>query len=195
MSLTGWLTEYIFMPINVALREWGLLGMTIAIMANLFLVGVWHGANWTFAVFGLYHGLLFIPLILSGEFQKKQKIKFKGYIPNRGFLLKMIGTYLLVSIGLVIFKAPDLGGVWNYFSHIFIVKSLFSAPPINLVIPVPFAVIVILLEWRAFIKGKMEYAVQTKSFGWRTVLIDLAMIISIFWYADNSSVQFIYFQF
>jgi D-alanyl-lipoteichoic acid acyltransferase DltB (MBOAT superfamily) len=195
ISLTGWLTEYIFMPVNVALREWGTWGVITAVMVNFVLIGLWHGANWTFFLFGVYYGLLYIPLILSGQFQKKQKIKFNGYLPSLAFVAKMMETYLLVSIGLILFKASNVQDAWNYISQAFHASTLFSAPPINLVIPIPFAIILMFLEWRAFIKGKMEYAVQAKSFGLKTILIDLAMIVSIFWYADNSSVQFIYFQF
>jgi D-alanyl-lipoteichoic acid acyltransferase DltB (MBOAT superfamily) len=195
MSLTSWLTEYIFMPINVALRDWGLKGMTIAIMANLFLVGIWHGANWTFALFGLYHGLLFIPLIVSGEFQKKQKIKFKGYIPNASFLLKMLGTYLLVAIGLIIFRAPSVGEAWGYVESIWKADVLYTPLSIYLYIPLPFVLLIMLLEWHAYVKGKMEYAVQLKRNSWRSICVDLIMIVMISWFANYNNPQFIYFQF
>jgi D-alanyl-lipoteichoic acid acyltransferase DltB (MBOAT superfamily) len=194
MSLTSWLTEYIFMPINVALRDWGLKGMTIAIMANLFLVGIWHGANWTFALFGLYHGLLFIPLIVSGEFQKKQKIKFKGYIPNASFLLKMLGTYLLVAIGLIIFRAPSVGEAWGYVESIWKAEVLFSVPEGKLIISI--ACFIMLLEWRAFINGKMEYAVQFKEYNWRTYTIDFILLLFLFMFAYVSyDSEYIYMRF
>jgi D-alanyl-lipoteichoic acid acyltransferase DltB (MBOAT superfamily) len=198
MSLTGWLTEYIFMPINVALREWGLSGMITAIMANLFLVGIWHGANWTFAVFGLYHGLLFIPLIMSGEFQKKQKVSFKGYIPNGGFLLKMMGTYLLVAIGLVLFKAPHLAFAWAYVRNIFVAdNSIFSLSHLNQYNLVILCVVMI-LEWYGFIQfvhKKREYPIQTCHYSWCTWILDVLIVAVLFLFSSANANQFIYFQF
>ena len=75
MSLTGWITDYVFMPLNIAFRNIGNTGIILAAMINLTLIGLWHGANWTFGVFGFYHGLLFIPLIISGAFGKNKKLK------------------------------------------------------------------------------------------------------------------------
>lgn len=185
------------MPISVALRDWGLRGMIIAIMVNLFLVGIWHGANWTFAVFGLYHGLLFIPLIVSGEFQKKQKIKFKGYVPNAGFLWKMVGTYLLVAVGLIIFRAPSVEKVWLYVVDICSAGALFSiSNKMELMMGMLFAIGIMLLEWRAFLKGKIEYAIQCKIYTWSTYLIDFVILMILFSCSkilDNA--QFIYMRF
>ena len=71
MSLTSWLTDYVFMPLNIRFRDWGLKGILLAVIINLMAVGMWHGANYTFALFGLYHGLLFIPLVMNGSFYEK----------------------------------------------------------------------------------------------------------------------------
>ena len=117
MSLTSWLTDYVFMPLNVRFRDWGKLGMIVAILINMVLVGLWHGANWTFGVFGLYHGLLFVPLILSGAFAKRHKLK-DGWmgLPKLSDLGGMILTFLLVTIGLVIFRAESVGQAWQFLS-------------------------------------------------------------------------------
>lgn len=48
MSLTSWLTDYVFMPLNVKLRNWGTNGTIAAIMLNMTFIGMWHGADWTF---------------------------------------------------------------------------------------------------------------------------------------------------
>jgi D-alanyl-lipoteichoic acid acyltransferase DltB (MBOAT superfamily) len=195
MSLTGWLTEYVFMPINVALRDWGKLGMILAVMANLFLVGIWHGANWTYAAFGLYHGLLFIPLVLSGAFQKKQKMQFvAGYIPRYNMLLQMCGTYLLVSMGLILFKAPTIEMAGQYFIHLFTAPLLFSVPSCGLITLV-ICFILLLLEWFAFTRKNMEYAVQRTSYGLSTLCLDLLMVYVIFVFSCDSNAEFIYFQF
>jgi D-alanyl-lipoteichoic acid acyltransferase DltB (MBOAT superfamily) len=196
MSLTGWLTEYIFMPINVALRNWGVKGMMIAIIINLFLVGVWHGANLTFAIFGLYHGLLFIPLILSGEFQKKQRLDFKGYIPTVTFVIRMIGTYLLVTLGLIVFRASSISDARTFVGSLIMSCNLW-----HITIPKTFFIalflmgLVMLLEWRAFIKRNKEYAIQVNDINIYIWLFDILFILTIFLFSSIELNQFIYFQF
>lgn len=120
ISLTTWLSDYVFSPLNIKFRELGKLGICLAAIINLILVGFWHGANWTYGVFGLYHGLLFIPLIYSGAFMRSPKLKANKYnLPYFKEFLMMCGTYCLVTIGLLIFRAPDITMVGDYISAIF----------------------------------------------------------------------------
>jgi len=55
MTLTGWLSDYLFTPLRMGLREYGQIGLVLSIVINMVAVGVWHGATWTFVVFGLIH--------------------------------------------------------------------------------------------------------------------------------------------
>ena len=106
MSLTGWITDYVFMPLNIAFRNIGNTGIMLAAIINLVLIGLWHGANWTFGVFGLYHGLLFIPLILSGAFGKNKKLKANEHgLPFLKDVAKMMLTFCLWALSLVFFRA------------------------------------------------------------------------------------------
>ncbi|MEG1866737.1 MAG: MBOAT family O-acyltransferase [Bacteroides sp.] len=109
ITLTGWLTDYVFMPLNVSFRNKGKGGSILAIIVTFVLIGLWHGSSWTFVLFGLYHGLLYIPLILSGAFFKKKKIKkYKNGLPTVSVVLKMASTYLLVALGLILFRSATL---------------------------------------------------------------------------------------
>lgn len=120
ISLTGWLTDYVFSPLNIAFRNWGNVGIIMAIVINFLLIGLWHGANWTFALFGLYHGLLYIPLILWGTFGKRKKLKPGKYgLPQGVDVLKMSITYFFVSIGLIIFKASSISDAFGYLCKLF----------------------------------------------------------------------------
>jgi len=120
ISLTSWLTDYIFMPLNIKFRNLGNLGLILAIIINMVLVGLWHGANWTFALFGLYHGLLFIPLILSGSLSKKGKLRTNKYgLPSMIELIKIAGTFILVTFGLIIFRAENISQAFLYLRGIF----------------------------------------------------------------------------
>lgn len=115
MSLTSWITDYVFMPLNISFRNLGQVGIIIAVITDFVVIGFWHGANWTYGLFGLYHGLLFIPLILMGKFGKNKKIKANKYgLPYfRDFIL-MILTFFLVMIGNLMFRAPDVYNLEGY---------------------------------------------------------------------------------
>lgn len=109
ISLTGWLTDYVFMPLNISFRNMEKWGSVFAIIITFVLIGLWHGAAWTFALFGLYHGLLYIPLMLSGAFFKKGKMKKNSLgLPVFNVVLKMISTFLLVAFGLILFRSANI---------------------------------------------------------------------------------------
>ena len=197
MSLTSWITDYVFMPLNIALRDRGRLGTIIAVMVNLIVIGLWHGANWTYALFGLYHGLLFIPLVFSGSFGRNRKLKPAAHgLPKGSDFLKMLGTYCLVAIGLLIFQAPSLSHFWAYVRALFR-PSLLSIPSLGL----PWFTYVGLLlliacEWLCrdrehplqFVHGP---AASSRVVRWGIYYI---LILCIFFFQGQSQ-QFIYFQF
>lgn len=107
MSLTSWLTDYVYMPLNVAFRDWGKWGIYLATCINVILIGLWHGADWTFLLFGVYHSI-FLVLIAAVEkkrkkFEKKNKLKDKWWYRSP----RMLITFIIVVAGLVIFRARD----------------------------------------------------------------------------------------
>lgn len=109
MSLTSWLTDYVFMPLNLKYREMGWKGSEIAIIVTFVLCGLWHGATWPFVLWGLYHGLLFFPSMASGSFFKKKKmVKNSWGLPTRENVLRIVSVYLLVAIGLVVFRSSTM---------------------------------------------------------------------------------------
>ena len=199
ISLTSWLTDYIFMPLNVKYRDAGKWGVVLAIMVTFTVSGLWHGANWTYVLWGVYHGLLYIPLILLGAFYKKAKIK-----PNRLGLpvLKDVGRMLLtttlVVVGLILFRAPDVHTAWSYVCGI-CSYSLLSVP--NLIsyffyIPMIISMaMMIVVEW--FERKNDGYPsfslfMSNRFMRWGFYILLLCMILV--WGAFNNQ-QYIYFQF
>lgn len=164
ITLTSWVTDYVFMPLNVRFRNFGNAGIIMAIIINMIIIGVWHGANWTYAVFGLYHGLLYIPIVLSGSFGKKKKLVANKYgFPKGGDFIKMISTFLLVSLGLIIFNAPSLSQVVIYVQTIFSFSGMTSITAEGLrtlAISLFFSVIMIIAEWK---QRNKEYALQIET--------------------------------
>ena len=161
ISLTSWVTDYVFMPLNIKFRDYGKWGMIWAIIINMIIIGIWHGANWTFAVFGLYHGLLFIPLVLSGSFLKKSRLKTNKYdLPRLKDFINMGFTFLLVTVGLIIFRAEFIGQAFFYISKLADFSNFVSLTTDGLraLIPTLLCLIgMIMLEWK---QREKEYPLQ-----------------------------------
>jgi len=115
MSLTSWITDYVFMPLNISFRNWGQWGLYLATVINLVVIGAWHGANWTYALFGLYHGLL---LVVATSLEKRRKKFEKKHHLKKNELYKWsrrLLTFILCVIGAAIFRAETVG---DFFSAI-----------------------------------------------------------------------------
>ena len=202
MSLTSWLTDYVFMPLNIKFRDWGNWGMILAIIINMVLVGMWHGANWTYAVFGLYHGLLFVPLILSGAFFKKAKLQTNKFdLPVLKDFGRVVLTFVLVMIGQMIFRAESLGQLCEYVSGMMQWGTLrasyrFFLPDNTFVYPTNiFIILMFVIEWCQRNKNHgLEVQHEIEKFRWVRVIFYYALVLIIV-LASCEEKTFIYFQF
>ena len=152
MSLTTWVTDYVFLPLNFQFRRRGKVGMILAIVINMLVVGLWHGANWKFLLFGLYHGILFIPLIFSGAFMKEAKLKTNRFgLPVLKDFFRMLLTFALVIIGFIINRSENIGQAWDFICGMLQFGTLrasyrfFTLPEIRLTNL--FIVIMLVVEW------------------------------------------------
>ena len=198
MSLTSWLTDYVFMPLNIKLRDWDKTGIMLACIINMLIVGIWHGANWTFFWFGLYHGILFIPLILNGSFTSKKKVKFEGLVPPVHYMGKMLLTYLFVAVGLLIFRADNMERLGVFVSLMLSNTTVIDAALDAYQFPKMTFVFVLLMfaaEWVAMRKKK-EYALQL-SIEWKAWIRYTTYMVLIILYLlkVGGSHDFIYAQF
>lgn len=197
MSLTSWLTDYVFLPLNIKFRKRGVNGTIMAIMLNMAFIGMWHGANWTFLLFGIYHGLWYIPLMLSGQFFKQRTIEVnaKGW-PKMPYVFKMAGIYLVVTFGLMLFHSASITEFFNICGCIFTNwdGGLFidMSTMVNAAIcSVALIYVDIQEEW--FPPKKLFLPSFTERWRWElTVAIEIIFIL-LFGVFDNN--QFIYFQF
>ena len=198
ISLTSWLTDYVFSPLNIAFRNYQNYGIALAIVINFVLIGFWHGASWSFGLFGLYHGLLYLPLIFSGSFGKKKKLRPNSHgLPKLSDISKMVITFILVAFGLILFRADTVADAVTYTGHLF-TFSLFSAPVYPIGIST-WAIILVLfvLEWY---QRDKEHPLQMKptflaNKKWLPYVLDFIIIAAIIFYGNFEGSQFIYFQF
>lgn len=196
ISLTTWITDYVFTPLCLKFRDYAYTGIMLAITANLVIIGLWHGSNWTYAVFGIFHSLLFIPIVYSGQLGKARKLKEGKYgQPLFKDFLNMVLTYIIIGIGHIIFFAKDTYSAFGY------IRNMFTGPwDLNnslSIYVVVFVVILVILEW---ITRKKEFALQMHQAyqggkRWKLFCIDYCIIFAIIKYGCIEGGQFIYFQF
>jgi D-alanyl-lipoteichoic acid acyltransferase DltB (MBOAT superfamily) len=128
ISLTSWLTDYIFTPFAINYRHYGNKGIIISIFITFFLSGLWHGANWTFVIWGLLHAVYFLITILIIGYKTPKGIVSKNNIfPSLKESFSMFFTFLLVSFSYIFFRAKDVNHAFNYISKIFS-NTLFRGP-------------------------------------------------------------------
>lgn len=117
ISLTTWFRDYIYIPLG------GSRVKKNKVVRNTFIIflvsGIWHGAEWTFLAWGAYHSLLFTPLILAGKNRKYLDEPGKKFLPTMKESLLMGWTFLLVTIGWVIFRADTLPKALHYIGRMF----------------------------------------------------------------------------
>ncbi|MBQ7846275.1 MAG: MBOAT family protein [Clostridia bacterium] len=111
ISLGSWFRDYVYFPLGGS-RVKSKLRLVFNLAAVWLLTGVWHGANWTFILWGVLYGVLII-------FEKLLGIPAKAK-DNRGFgFLWRILTLLAVMLGWVLFRADDLGQAGAYIAAMF----------------------------------------------------------------------------
>lgn len=113
ISLTTWFRDYIYIPLG------GSRTTKAKIIRNTFIIflvsGLWHGANWTFVVWGAYHAVLFMPLILMGKNRRfTDTVAANRILPTWRESGQMLLTFVLVVIGWIIFRAESITQAWEY---------------------------------------------------------------------------------
>ena len=109
VSLSSWFREYVYIPLGGNRK--GTVRTYINLIAVFFLTGIWHGAGWTFIIWGFYHGFF---NILERCFLGKWMGK------GRWNILEHIYTLFVVLIGWVIFRAPTFSYALDYIRYMFV---------------------------------------------------------------------------
>ncbi len=95
ISLSSWVNDYIYTPLSLKYRNLGIYGIILALFISFFIVGIWHGALWTFVLFGFLQGI-----ILTFEFLtlKKRKKLFKQLPRKLVHVTGIIITFILIVL-------------------------------------------------------------------------------------------------
>ncbi|WEK69548.1 MAG: MBOAT family protein [Candidatus Chryseobacterium colombiense] len=196
ISLSSWFKDYLYIPLG------GSKGGKWMRIRNTFIIfivsGFWHGANWTFVVWGLLNAIFIMPSIIMRTNRNNMEVVSKGrLLPTLSEFLQIIITFGLTVFAWIFFRAENITHAYHYISGIFS-ESLLELPEFEhkkkAIIVIVLIIIFMMIEW----KGREDkYAIETLGLHWRKPLryaIYYAIIIAIFWFGGNVQ-QFIYFQF
>jgi D-alanyl-lipoteichoic acid acyltransferase DltB (MBOAT superfamily) len=117
ISLSTWFRDYIYIPLG---GSKGTKWFQIRNVMIIFLVsGFWHGANWTYVVWGLFHALFFLPLLLFNVNRSHLISKSYGWID----FVKIGVTFFIVCVGWVFFRADSISSAMDYLTTFFSFES------------------------------------------------------------------------
>jgi len=196
ISLSTWFRDYLYIPLG------GSRGGTWMKVRNTFAIfivsGFWHGANWTFIVWGALNALYFLPLLLLNKNRTNTDTVAQGkYLPTLKEFYQIAITFSLTVLAWIFFRAENIGHALDYLSTIFS-KSLFTIPHFigmrTALITLILISIFILVEW---LGRNEQYAIERLGIKWKKTYrwsFYFIILTTLFIFSGKEQ-QFIYFQF
>ncbi|MCK7591669.1 MBOAT family protein [Subsaxibacter sp. CAU 1640] len=195
ISLSTWFRDYLYIPLG------GSRGGTWMKIRNTFIIfivsGFWHGANWTFIVWGALNAFYFLPLLLTNNNRNNLDIVAQGKIlPSFRDIAAMLLTFSLTVLAWIFFRAENMEHAFQYISDIFKNPNSFILLKTYLKYKTVLVLIIMFLtvEW---LGRDGQYAISHLGLKWKRPFryaMYYAILIAIFWFGGKEQ-QFIYFQF
>lgn len=119
ISLSNWLRDYLYMPLALSSRASSVAKVYVALFVTFTLIGLWHGAQWTFVMLGVTHGIYLIIGRASLAWRTKM-LAFLGLTQYPRFLKmwRIVVVFGLVSVSWVFFRAPTLADAWHIIASL-----------------------------------------------------------------------------
>ena len=194
ISLSSWFRDYLYIPLG------GSKGGTWMKIRNTFIIfivsGFWHGANWTFIIWGALNAVYFLPLLLTNMNRNNLEIVAQGrWFPSIRELIGMVVTFIMAVFGWIFFRAQDVQHAWTFITGIF-TEDLWKAPKLPELadLTIFFILFMLVIEW---IGRESKYAlehidkVRFAPARWAFYMVLIVCIIVL----SGKEQEFIYFQF
>ncbi|GLB50332.1 O-acyltransferase [Neptunitalea sp. Y10] len=196
ISLSTWFRDYLYIPLG------GSRGGTWMKVRNTFIIflvsGFWHGANWTFVIWGGINALYFLPLLLTNKNRNNIDVIAKDKIlPSFKEFSQILTTFSLTVLAWIFFRAESISHAISYISGIFS-TSLLSVPKIpnasGVATTIILTIIFVMIEWAG---RDGQYAIEKIGIRWKKPVrwaMYYAILIAFLWFGGKQQ-EFIYFQF
>jgi alginate O-acetyltransferase complex protein AlgI len=190
ISLSTWFRDYVYIPLG------GSRVTLIKAIRNTIIVftvsGFWHGANWTFVVWGFFNGLLLIPLLLMKKSRNHLGIVAEGrLLPRFSEVMQMGLTFFLTLIAWVFFRSENIAQSFSYLGHMFS-ASLFEIPSGIFKENLLLVIILLVIEW---IQRDKLHPLQFEKLPVYARWLAYYMLIFFILNKGGHQESFIYFQF
>jgi alginate O-acetyltransferase complex protein AlgI len=193
ISLSSWFRDYVYIPLGGNRgNKWQKVKNVLIIFL---LSGLWHGANWTFIVWGLLNAVYIIPSVVREPGKRSDPIVHGNSTPQISDWLSICATFGLTVLAWIFFRSPDIASALEYIRKIFSFSiSLFNGPSVMPCFTFIWLFLFLMIEWMGRDKA---FAIEdwtihyTKFF---KVTFYYAIVLAILYYAGENH-QFIYFQF
>jgi D-alanyl-lipoteichoic acid acyltransferase DltB (MBOAT superfamily) len=202
ISLSGWFRDYIFFPLERKRIRW--MGQSINLFIVFLISGLWHGANWTYVIWGGLHGLYLGLEIQIQRYWRSLPEKIRAVFPD--WLLSSVQRILvliLVGYAWVFFRAESVSSAWLITSRLFngwtgnsllkLAHSTFT----NYELMVTFAAILVMgIVHRFQERGSLRSLLAQKPAALRwSLYVGVVVCILVFGKIYEVPTDFIYFQF
>jgi alginate O-acetyltransferase complex protein AlgI len=194
ISLSTWFRDYLYIPLG---GSRGGTGMKIRNTFIIFIVsGFWHGANWTFIVWGALNALYFLPLLLRNKNRENLDIVAKGKVlPTVREFLSITATFILTLFAWIFFRATSVSQAFDIIATI-LSPSLFTMPILNprAILVLSLMIIFMIIEWYG---RENQYAIESIRIKYSRPVrwaVYYSIVLLIFFFAGQGQ-TFIYFQF
>lgn len=197
ISLSSWFRDYVYIPLG------GSRVKKAKNIRNVFIVfavsGLWHGANWTFLIWGILNAIFFLPLLLLDTNRNHLDIVAKGKLfPSFKELIAILSTFGITVLAWVFFRAESLTHAISYLDSMFNL-DLFSIPHIMDMPKVKISLVLLTLfvciEWLGREGAFAIDVLEKKLNGVQRLILYSFIVFLIFMYSPTSENPFIYFQF
>ncbi len=192
ISLSSWFRDYLYIPLGGSkVGTWKKIRNTFIIFV---VSGFWHGANWTFIVWGFLNALFILPSIIASTNRTNMEIVAKdSLMPSVKELFSMSLTFFLATFAWIFFRSESVSHAFQIINVIFS-PSLLNLPQILPKVTLLLVAFFFLIEWFGR-KGNfaLEHLLISKPFWWRWSFY--AMIIVLVFFSTGKEQAFIYFQF
>jgi len=192
ISLSTWFRDYVYIPLGGSrVSTWKKIRNTFIVFS---VSGFWHGANWTFIIWGILNAIYFLPLLLTNKNRNHIDIVAKGkLLPSVLDVLKILSTFSLTVFAWIFFRAENIDHAIQYIQTIFS-SSLFQKPAIFPLQELTLIAIFLGIEW---LGREGHYAIEKIGIHYKKTIrytLYYAIAIAVLWFRGSEQ-QFIYFQF
>ncbi|HEX2678736.1 MAG TPA: MBOAT family O-acyltransferase, partial [Polyangiales bacterium] len=187
-SLSTWFNDYLFTPLSMALRDHGKLGIALALMTTFLVSGLWHGAGWTFVIYGGMHG---VALVYEALTKKRRKAVAAALGARPYEWLSRVSMFVFVTCSYVFFRATSVAQAGAMFGAIAHPRLSFKLTQLCAGLG-PFYMLVSALALGLLV---LSYRLPPDLRIKRNLSFACAMTAAILLLGKTSSGAFIYFQF